>query len=158
MAKVYSAADVVGKDLFAKVNINVRSNATTESTKLATIKAGERVGTVYSYVYGKDKNGQRDGTVWWQLDGKFGGKTGYVKHQVGWYDVKALEAQGLQSEEEKQQEKDDADKPWYEKLAEEIKGDIGKVLLIGAGVYVVVKLGTSAIEQHNSNKPKQITT
>jgi len=150
----YSAADVIGKDLFAKVNINVRSNSTTNSTKLQTIKSGARVGRVYSYVKGYDEKGVADGSLWWMLEEKFNGVTGFVKHQQGWYDVKSLKEQGLQTQDEKDAEKAAEDMPWYEKLANELKKDVGKVLLIGAGVYIVVQLGTHAIDTRASRSTK----
>ena len=152
----YSTADVIGKDLFAKVNINVRSNSTVNSTQLAKIKAGNRVGTVYSYVSGTDEKGQKDGSLWWMLEDKFGGKTGFVKHKVGWYDLKSLKEQGLQTQAEKDAEKEDEDKAWYEKLGEGVLANVKKLVIVGAVVYVVVKLGTVAIEKGGTKSQRAL--
>jgi len=136
-----NAADIIGKTLIAKTNVNIRSSPTTNAKVLSVAKSGNNVGIVYSWVYGKDAKGVKDGSVWWQLEGE-----GFVKHVTGWYDYKSLQDQGVKTTAEKLEEKKEEDKGWGDKLADFLKGGTKKVLIGAAVIFVAVKLGTTLIE------------
>jgi len=107
IGELFSAADIVGKDLFAKANVNIRVLPDVTSKIVQTAKAGSRLGTVYSYV-------NRNGQIWWYLNNP----TGYVLHNASYLDTKALKEQGAKSTEQKIQEQEDANKTVLDKLKE----------------------------------------
>jgi len=72
--------DFLGGKLFARQNVIIydRPNGNIIEMK----KAGDEIGTIYSYVL-------RDGSVWWNIDGK--NYSGFVLHQKGIFDDIALQ-------------------------------------------------------------------
>jgi hypothetical protein len=102
-------------------------------------------------VKGKDKDGKADGSYWFMYWDKFNGKSGYTIIEGKYYDVNALKDQGVKSvkevEEEKKKKEEEENKSWFEKIFGDLnlKGGIKKVLIGGAIIYVVVKLGQTAI-------------
>ncbi len=133
---VYSASQVVGKTLIAKRIVDVYNKVPdmTGSQKIAGVKAGLPVGVVYSWVQNSN-----DKSLWWQFQNP-NGTFYYVQHQPGYFDIDALRQQGAlstleQIELEKQKEEDN--KPWYEKLGEGVgKMVTNGVLLLGGFLLV----------------------
>jgi hypothetical protein len=76
----------------------------------------------------------------------------YVPLKKGTIDVDNVESQGAKDEETIAEEKADEEKTWYEKLAENLSGGVKKVLIAGAVIYVVVKLGQTFIIQKTTQK------
>jgi hypothetical protein len=141
----------IDKTIIAKVKLNVRSYPSTTGSIIAVIPRGNNVGRVYSWVKGKDKEGKNDGSYWFMYWDKFNGKTGYTIIEGKYYDLTALKDQGVKSVkeviEEKKKKEEEENKSWFEKIFGDLnlKDGIKKVLIGGAIIYVVVKLGQTAI-------------
>lgn len=116
MGDLYSAADIVGKTLIASVQVPVYNVAADNVQPFGYIKAGQPVGVVYSWL---DPNASlnRSG-LWWifQQNGTYY----YTPQKQGWYNVEALQQQGVISTQDKinqaAQAAADENRPWYEKL------------------------------------------
>lgn len=70
---ITKASDYIGSWLVAKKPISIFDYP--GGTVVTIRKAGENVGRIYSYL-------ERDGAIWWQLEGN-----GFVKHGVGSFDT-----------------------------------------------------------------------
>lgn len=157
MATTYNADQIIGKQLFAKKTIKlVGSNNVYEvkpNQEISTIKKGNIVGRVYSYIRGKNGiNGAYNGKIYWALEEKVNGKLVFVLHEVGAFDLDSLKEQGIQTEAEKEEEKNEEDKPFYEKITENLGSGLKKVLIIGGIGFLVYKVGTFAISEKLKNK------
>lgn len=88
----FSAAEIVGKTLIAKSQVNVYSLPDdSKQYKIAVVKKGAYVGTVYSWI-------QKPGGLFWQFQS--GNSFYYVKHFTGAFDVTKLKKQGALTVEE----------------------------------------------------------
>lgn len=116
MSTIYNASQIIGKDLYAKKKITVRKSPSDTAAVAYTVNNGNRVGTVYSYL-------TRDGAIWWMLT-----DNNYVKHEQNAFSIQALREQGAKTSEELEKEKEDKNKPAFEKFMEAA----GKVLKYGA--------------------------
>lgn len=139
--EIYSTGAVVGKTLLAEVDVPIYNNLPDRGGKqMGTIKAGNPVGIVYSWVIAAD------GGVWWQFkDAR--NKVYYSLQGTGIYSLSALREQGVLSTQEAieaaKKKEDAAYAPWYENLLNSFGGGTGiftKVLLIGGGAFVLVQL------------------
>jgi len=139
-ANTFSVNSMVKKDLWAAKDLIAYWGYTPEqiSEKIKikpvsfTIKGGDRVGTIYNYVY--FANGQK---LYWVFKAA-NGKKYFVKHNESAFDVSNLKKQGVKTIEQAQQDIKDADKGFGEKLME--KGQ--KVLIflgIGAAAVYLIK-------------------
>lgn len=92
----FSAAEIVGKTLIAKQNVKVFNapSYTPGAQQVATVRAGEPVGVVFSWTGGKA--GQ---PLNWQFND--GNRFFYVEHRSGAFDVSALKQQGALTPTEK---------------------------------------------------------
>lgn len=99
----YSANDIVGKTLIAKRAVSLKREPADMSATIYTTKMGETVGVVYSYV-------TRNGVVWWMFYDQ-NHRPYYAKQEVGVFDVGALNAQGANSLESVQEQKEAAADP-----------------------------------------------
>jgi hypothetical protein len=92
----FSAAEIVGKTLIAKQSIKVFNAPSYKpgSLQVATVKAGQPVGVVFSWTGGKAGE-----PLNWQFSD--GGRFFYVQHQAGAFDVSALKQQGALTPTEK---------------------------------------------------------
>jgi len=77
-----NAAEIVGKDLFAERTVKAYNLPDEPHQVIATFSAGDRVGTVSSFV-------MRNEQVWWQI-----GQNMWVKHEQGLFDLEAIQDQG----------------------------------------------------------------
>lgn len=135
----YSAAQIVGKSMVARENIELKRFPLDSAKSVFTVKAGDTVGTVYSYVQGAFA------TVWWVfLDSK--GKEYYAKHEKGAFDVQALKDQGalnVQEETEQQKKKEQGGTSWLPDLnlnTGDMAGAVKTGMWVLAGTVAVVLL------------------
>ncbi len=98
----YSAAQIIGKDLIAKKSVELKRLPDTNAKTIYTVKPGQPVGNVYSYIGG-------DGVqlFWMFYDSK--GKAYYVEHQPGLFDIAVLKDQGALTVAEEQKKKEKAE-------------------------------------------------
>lgn len=107
MSATFSAADIVGKTLYAKKAVPAKRSPWDDIQPYRTIQPGYAVGRVESWV--EPRAGRRN--LHWEIDN--GNERFWVEHQVGVFDTNALQAQGLQSNEQLAWQ----EKPWYQKAA-----------------------------------------
>jgi len=131
----YSADDIVGKSLIAKRAINVyRGNDLTQS--VYTIKPGQTVGTVVSYLMPNDS---REVLYWMFNDAN--GRAYYTKQVAGNYDIKTIKEQGVLTLDEKKKKEEAADQTTGDKLLSLLQKGF-----IGAGLFY---LAATAIKSSN---------
>ena len=152
MPTTYNAEQIIGKQLFAKKTIKiVGANNVYEispSQEISTIKKGNVVGRVYSYIRGRNGiNGAYNGKIYWALEEKVNGKLVFVLHEQGAFDLDSLKEQGIKTEAEKEEEKKEEDKPFVEKIAENLGSGLKKIVIIGGIAFLVYKIGTFAISE-----------
>lgn len=133
---VYSAAQILGKTLIAKRIVDVYNRVPDMggSKIIAGVKTGQPVGVVYSWV-----QNSIDKSYWWQFrnnDGTFY----YVKHAPGYFDIDALKQQGALStleQIEAEKKKEEENRPWYEKLGENVGNLVTKGVLVLGGFLLI---------------------
>lgn len=107
MPTIYSASEIIGKDLYAKKTVKVHTLPFSFANIAYTVNYGGRVGTVKSY-------NNKDGFLWWQLYEN--GGNAWVKHEENTFDVKALQSQGAMTEEEKKLAKEKENQSNFDKF------------------------------------------
>lgn len=143
-SQAVSVDQIIGKDLFAKRPVVAMNQPSDTGAVLKNIAKGERVGTVYSWVYGKDAFGNNTSDIWWMLDkDTLKPYYTYVKHDPASFDWKNLTQQGAETEVQQAQDKKEASMTFLDKVEAELTKD-GKKILIGlgivAGTYAGIKL------------------
>jgi hypothetical protein len=141
----FSAAEIVGKTLIAKSQVNVYSLPdVNKQYKIAVVKKGAYVGTVYSWI-------QKPGGLFWQFQS--GNSFYYVKHFTGAFDVTKLKKQGTLTVEEQTSQEEFEKLNQIQKLGYNVKqfvaekstaldSTVKKVLIyagLGIGLYFLVK-------------------
>lgn len=119
---------------------------------LRTVKTGQNIGVLYSWVNGYDKDGNKTTDIWLSFnEGDGSGRKYYCKLTRSTVNQQSIESQGVVDTETKIEEQQEGDKPWYEIVG----GGLQKGLLIGFGAWVLVKITTAYIEKQptktNSN-------
>lgn len=99
----YTADQIVGRTLIARQNIPLKRQPSKLASTIYIAKPGITVGVVYSWVNG-------DGGIWWLFLDK-DQKPYYTFHAPGLYDIQSLNAQGVESLEATQEDKDRAENP-----------------------------------------------
>lgn len=99
----YTADQIVGKTLIAKKNVALKREPRKSAETVFVVKPGITIGVVYSWV-------NADGGIWWMYYDQ-NGKTYYTYHEPGAYDIKSLTAQGVESLEEVQEDKEKTENP-----------------------------------------------
>lgn len=132
---IYSAGDIVDKTLFTLRDLpyydSVPSAYNTPKV-LGVIDAGTPVGQVYSWIDADP--GQNRAALWWQFyPSGFSNRFFYMPHNKGDFDMEALQAQGVLSDQQKAAAEAEANKAWYEKLFDKIV-PVGAVVILGAAV------------------------
>jgi hypothetical protein len=95
---IYSADQIVGKSLIAKVPIKIKRFAADNSPDVYTVPVGQTVGIVDSWVNPSETRA----TLYWSfLDSN--GRAYYAAHKPGFYDVSALGQQGALTIKEQQE-------------------------------------------------------
>ena len=123
-----------------------------------TIKKGKLIGTLDTWVSGKDmiKIGQgayvfnKNTEIF--LSFKTGNKNFYVPLKPKTINIEVIEKSGGKDEETKQEEQEEKDKPFYEKLTDNLTSGLKKVVIIGGIAFLVYKIGTFAISETLKNK------
>lgn len=133
---VYSADQILNKTLYAKKAIPIYNGVpskTNTPVKIGTIPVGSPVGMVYSYIDADAANNRAN--LWWVFfPSTTTGAYYYAEHHVGDYDTDSLSQQGALTTEEQKAAEEEANKTWYEKIADKI---IPVVLIVGIGGAVV---------------------
>lgn len=128
MSATFSAADIVGKTLYAKTSVPLKRLPEDAAPAVFTVPAGSVVGMVESYI--NPKTGRNQNLYWQFSDGS---RSFYAEHIIGRYDTKTVEVQGAVSLEDQ--------KEAAEAAAESLTDKIGRyVSYIGAGFALFVLL------------------
>lgn len=123
-----------------------------------TINKGKLIGTLDTWVSGKDMIKIHKGAYIYNknteifLSFKSGNKNFYVPLKPKTIDIKVIEKSGGKDEETKQEEQEEKDKPFYEKIADNLTSGLKKVVIIGGIAFLVYKIGTFAISETLKNK------
>lgn len=123
-----------------------------------TIKKGKVIGILDTWVSGNDmiKIGQgayvfnKNTEIF--LSFKTGNKNFYVPLKPRTINIPELEDSGAKDEKTKQEEKEEEDKPFAEKIAETIGSGLKKIVIIGGIAFLVYKIGTFAISEKLKTK------
>lgn len=149
IGETFNASQIIGKNLKAAVNINVRRTADVSSPSniLYVAKAGEIIGNVYSYVYGKGKDAAK---IFWMLDKDQSHPYRFVLHNPNAFHFQNLKDQGSKTikEETEEQKKKEAENSgsWFDNL------NVPDLLKKGAYIVGGLLLGKWIIEAAMSNK------
>lgn len=142
----FNAEQIIGKTLFAKKDLAIwklprRPSKEQKGTiwKDISVKNGDAIGTVYSYV-----GGTANDPLFWMFktpdlnSGQIGAYF-YVEHHEGDFDVKSLREQGVLTTKEIEDLKADADKSTGDKITDALKKG-GKYILIAAAAFYALKM------------------
>jgi hypothetical protein len=133
MPDLYDAAQLLDKTLIAAQEVSIFDGVPRAGympTKIGVVKVGNPVGIVYSYI-NADLAENRD-NLWWMFNGSADWKKPYyAPHAGGLYDVSALREQGVLSLTEQAQKEADANKPWYERILDNVL-PVAAVVIVGA--------------------------
>jgi len=100
---IISADQVIGKTLIAKTTVPLKRYAQASAPVIYTVKSGQIVGTVYSWV-------QDGGTLYWAFYDQ-NNVPYYAEHKVGRFSVNALQQLGVQTLEDIQEAQSSANTP-----------------------------------------------
>jgi len=123
-----------------------------------TINKGKLIGILDTWVSGKDMIKINKGAYIYSknteifLSFKTGNKNFYVPLKPKTIDIDVIEKSGGKDEETKQEEQEEKDKPFYEKLTDNLTSGLKKVVIIGGIAFLVYKIGTFAISETLKNK------
>lgn len=153
MEDIYSAADVIDKTMFAAMSVPIYSGFPDKNympTKIGTIKAGDTVGKVYSYITADPTRNRAH--IWWMFypGSTYGGEYYFAEHIPGAFDIDKLRAQGVKTVEETEKEKEEQNKPWYEKLADNIVPVIAGAIIAAAVIGAIGRTGSSLVSGKKS--------
>ena len=135
MATTYSADQIIGKTLAARKNVELKRLPTDTAPTVYTVKPGQSVGVVYSYLLPKAGRS----TLYWQfVDAN--NNYFYAAHKEGIYDIDIIKTQGGKTTEEKRKEEE-------EKKEKEEMGPFayylqkwGGKIAIGAGILLALNI------------------
>lgn len=138
--KTYTVNQILDKTLIAAVDTKIYSGAKGTPTVLGTIKAGQPLGKVYSYLR-PDQTG--DGRSWLMFEGS-ANSVYYAPNEAasgtGLKDQGALTvAEEIKKEEEEKERLHDPISYYFKKFG-------WKVILIGGGIYLAAQLGKEAVK------------
>lgn len=126
---LYSADQIIGKTLIAKVEIPIKRNALDSAPSVFTVRPGQSVGIVDSWL----NVAPGRSTLYWTFNDQYG-RPYYAPHKPGYYDISSLAQQGtltVKQEQEAEQKKN-------ETLSDILQKNF-RLLLIVAAVAVVAK-------------------
>ena len=105
MSTTYSADQIIGKTLVARRNVELKRLPTDTAPAVYTVKPGQTVGVVYSYLLPKVGRS----TLYWQfVDAN--GNYFYAAHKEGIFDIDIIKEQGGKTAEEKRKEEEEKKK------------------------------------------------
>lgn len=135
----YSADQIIGKSLVARVSIPLKRLPDRNAATVYTVKPGQAVGVVYSYT------GGRGTPLWWAFYDQ-NGKPYYVEHSEAAFDIGLIKEQGALSVEEEKKKEDakkkaeeggffpDIDLPNFDGLGENLGKYAGIALIVVGGI------------------------
>lgn len=126
---LYSAEQIVGRTLIAKVQIPIKRNPLDTAPSVFTVNPGQAVGTVYSWL----NVAPGRSSLYWAFYDEFK-RPYYAAHKPGYYDISSLQQQGtltVKQEAEAQAKKN-------ETLSDILQKNFRLLLIVGA-VAVVAK-------------------
>lgn len=133
MSTIYSASQIVGKNLFAKKAVQLYRLPADNAKAIYTVNAGDPVGVVTSYLAPKT-DGTRN-SLYWQFKDQ-NGKYFYARHNENTFDIKALKEQGVKTVEDQTAEDAGNADPFAKYFKK-----YGIPVLIGAGaIYLLAKV------------------
>lgn len=150
---IYDVGQIVDKTLFARTSIPVYDFAPGYGTvkQLGTISPGQKVGKVYSYIDADISKGRYN--LWWMFyPASTNGQYYFAEMLPGAFDLDALKAQGALTDKEIADKKNEANKEWYEKLADKILPAITGIVIGAVVINAVAKSGTALL---SSGKKKE---
>jgi len=150
MPDIVSVDQVIGKDLWAKKKVNAMNRPSDFAGVMKEIGAGEKVGRVYSWVWGKDSNGNNTDEIFWMID-KDTNKPyfTYVKHNPSAFSWKDLKQQGALTVEEEIEEEEEKDMSFTDKIWRDIKKTAKPVLIVG-GILGVTYAGVKIYKAYKA--------
>jgi hypothetical protein len=122
----YNPDDIIGKTIYAVKRVNGYNLADVNSNPIYTFNPGAAVGVVFSYVSNPDG-------LYWQF--RYNGKSYFVKHGQGLFNLTDLKNQGLQTEAEKAAEAAEAKKGPLDKIFDFGKKSATAIIIVLLGVY-----------------------
>lgn len=129
MSATFSAADIIGKTLYAKTAVPLKRLPEDSGSLIYTVPAGSVVGVVNSYILPKPG---RNANIYWQFSD--GSRNFYAEHLIGRFDTKTVELQGSVSLEDQAAA--------AEAAAEGITDKIGRYvsyIAAGFGLFVLLR-------------------
>jgi len=126
---LYSADQIVGKSLIAKVPIPIKRQPLDSAPTVFTAQPGQTVGTVYSWI----NVGEGRSTLYWNFQDS-NGRDYYTPHKPGYYDISSLSDQGALTVKEQQEAAAKAN----ETLSDILQRNF-RLLVIVAAVALVAK-------------------
>jgi hypothetical protein len=117
---IYNLADLIGKSYFANGDLGLTRYAGDGAKVVFTVKKGTSVGTVFSYL--SPASGRTNSWLMFYDDNQ---KPYYVELKPGVTDSKALQQQGVKSEQQKTDEANAANMPTSEKIITLLKWGVG---------------------------------
>lgn len=140
MGEIFNAGDIVGKTLIAKKDIYVYRNPNDGAEITGTVKAGQPVGVVYAWLGPSPALG-RSG-LWWAFFPQ-SGQYYYTPQKEGYFDVTALNQQGVISTAERIENEREAAaaaaRPWYENILRTALPWVAGIVIVSAAVPGIVK-------------------
>ena len=132
MSTIYSVTQIIGKTLIANTEVAIKRTAADGSPSVYTVKKGQAVGQVYSYL---EPNPNRKSLYWMFLDAY--SKPYYVEHKQGLFSIQGLTSQGAITIEEEVEQQKEAENPkdGFDKTKE-----IVQVGLAGVGIWAAVQV------------------
>lgn len=151
---IYSAADVVGMTLYAKMPVQLKRIAADSAPVVYTVPKGGTVGVVASYLDAKP--GTRSAIYWEFYDENR--RSFFAKHNSNAFELDKLLAQGLKDEATKKEEAEDAGKSWWEKAVDNVQDavtetgntakNVTNAVIIVGGVVLVSMMVSAAIRRN----------
>jgi hypothetical protein len=143
----FNAEQIIGKTLYAKKDLPIwklpRQLSLNDKGiiwKNVSVKKGDSIGEVYSYV---GTNTPNDPLFWmFKTPNVNSGQIGayfYVEHKEGNFDVKSLREQGVLTTKEIKELKADENKSTGDKITDAVKKG-GKYILIAGAIFYAIKM------------------
>lgn len=125
----YDVGDILGKTLVAAKDLPVYDFPDTPRKVVGTIKKGNPVGIVYSWLNVDPAKGRT--TIWWQFSPATNySNYYYAPHESEAFDLSSLQAQGVLTIEEKKAKADYENMEWYEKVIHQVLTKVVPVVLV----------------------------
>lgn len=142
--ELYDVSQVLEKTLIAAQDLPVFDSYPTKNyqpKQIGIVKKGQPAGIVYSWVNADPANNRAN--LWWIFyPGSSTGSYYAMPHNAGYYDISALRQQGVITVVEQQEQEDEANKAWYEKVLDKALPVVLVAVLGGAFIRGLVSRKT----------------